>query len=238
MPYPKFIEAKQATPIAQGPGYRLTFAAPSSMLPGDQLIAVIANDGTTPIALTKSTTWAYDDPFFSGVNSFRILRRIVTDAEPSSYYFDVATATAIGALLVYRYLANANLVSIGVSDFAATTYVKPPAIAVARYTDLYLFGAYVYDNGGGVLDANVFGQAAKRSSHAYPTSGSATRRLVVGEHIPKLAGPALAQDALGLLAVKTSTTFDFVAPGIPTLGADLTFSPIVPGAIGLPIEGV
>lgn len=347
-PYPKFIEASQGALAAQGGGYRLTFAPPSSMLPGDMLIAIVATDGapafatvgqlviesrsrgaagsgclvelvaaasgvagslvtdtagnvkvqanvtggdatpdtnwagaaalydtstivktrsnaggtgaitglpysaTTanpganlPLAITKSTAWEASLFASSGGGAgFQVFRRVVTDAEPSSYTFDSVTTSALmmGTLLVYRYVAEGALVSSSAVDVTGSTYVKPAAIGVARYTDLYLFGAYTYDDAGGVSDANIeaskWGLASKRSSHAYPTSGSSTRRLVVGEAIPKLTGGALVQQTIEILAVKPTTAFGLVVPGIPTLGAELKFSPIVPGAIGLPINGV
>lgn len=243
--FPRYIETKNGTLAAQGAGNRLTFAAPSSMLPGDVLIAVIATDGGAAVTLTKSTTWAIAEGFSSAANSFQVLRRVVTDTESSSYYFDVATAVImVGALLVYRYTAQSPIISPTASDSSGVTFHHAPPGTVSRYTDLFLFGVYSYDNAAGVLGANVEAAnypgnlGAKRASVQYPASGSATRFLTIGEVLPKLTGGAAVQYACGLLAVKPTTSFGFTVPGLPTLGSELKFSPIVPGAIGLPVKGI
>lgn len=206
-------------------------------MPQQQTTAFVSSG--LPQAWASNVTWDYDDNFAATVGGVRVLRRVVTDHEPTEYTFDsVDTRLAIGSLLVYRGLAVAAMVGGSAVDFASAVSATTPTRATARTTDLFLGGAWIHN-----LDAAVTtiampasDAAVERTDLARQVSAVNVRRLQVFDFGPNVLGNV--KKTVALTSSNPGMVFSIVLAGEQAKGRDLGWSPIVAGAIGLPTEGI
>lgn len=217
---------------------RITLTAPTKMRAGDQLVAIFASQGTEFVS-ASSVTWDFTDALVSATNKrgCAIYRRTVTASEPASYTFDLnVTQETLGALIVYRGLDNgAPIVGASAVDFAAATVFPCPSRTLTRYSDLYL---------GVVLTTPVAGGIS--FPPGWNALGAFFTQSVLGVISMRLAVFDIALEAVGATDTERATdgtpqsgmAASVALQGLPAIGAGLSFAPIVPGAIGLPVEGV
>lgn len=234
----------QSSPLP-GKLARVQFAAPASALKGDQLIVIIAHDSSlAPDAVYSATDgveWEFSDMFLGDTSAFlvRVFRRVVTDDEPATYTFDAdGLEMTVGALLVYRNVDRAALLGGSVDDFLATQFLSCPQRTFARPSDLFLGGVFL-KNVGGVTTAAPFdtlGTSTKRFDATTSIGAVAVRRLMIFDKRLPAIGNVGAGVANG--AASDGASFSFALACSPIVGDREYFSPIVAGAIGLPVEGI
>lgn len=215
---------------------RMTFAAPTKMRAGDQLVAVIGSQAQEFISAT-SVPWDFNNSFVSATKKrgVAVYRRIVTGDEPTSYTIDLnVRQEALGATLVYRGLDNgADWVGGSGIDTAGTVH-PCPSRTLTRYSDLYM-GAIVQVAGAGGMSAPT--DSSVRAHFIESPLGVFNVRLFVFDFAAEAVGPTDTKRASDAAAT-SSSAFSFALQGMPALGQGLNWSPIVPGAIGLPMEGI
>ena len=217
----------------------------SGLLPhGEQVTTSLASSGL-PQSWISNVAWAFDENFAAGVGGLRMFRRVVTDAEPAAYTFDstIANKAAAGVLLVYRGLAAAAMVAGSASTFTAATFKATPAIATSRVSDLLIGGVWQLNNWGddptaAVSTASTYpgDGAIERSDRAVAIAGVYARRLQVFDFPPNRVDTVSKQVGFG--ASQTGIGFAIVLAGEVIKGIDLGWTPIVMGAIGLPLKGI
>lgn len=218
---------------------RLTFTAPTTIREGDHAIAVIGSQGPEFVSAT-SVAWDLLATYYSATNNraVSVYRRIATDGEPIAYTFDLAvTQDTIGGLLVYRNLDPALVIRAGgLTDFSSNTIASPPAVAQLRASDLLLSGVLLVGATPTIaptLDAVErldFTQAL-----VIPAAGI-TLKLEANE--AKVSALSTVRRSALLSVAGSGAAFSFGLAGMPLPVHDSTFAPVVPGAIGLPVEGI
>ncbi len=216
---------------------RMTFASPTRMQAGNQLVLVMASQGIDyPVPADE---WDQESVVTTVTNkrSYRLLRRKVTGAEPLAYKFDLAvTQNVAGALLVYRELIDGAPYGVAAVDHVATVQGYVPTVARLSVADIVL-GVFFQNNPtGGILtqlsnaskrievDATVFTQCRITVVDSIGMQPSASVRL--GAKVSGLPGGA----SFGAAS--------FGLPGNSIVGSHHVFSPIALGAIGLPAKGI
>jgi hypothetical protein len=220
---------------------QIAIARPAELEAGDHLVALIAVDGTQhPIATSEE--WTHTDILADTAVPSRgaiyVYRKIAGDNEPTEYVFSGAAMDdrAIGTILLYRGLPDGALVDSGAEDFIAAIPTGIP-LTMSRPGDVLLAGVYLFNEAADVTTAAAPLVGATELVDAVFEAGSTdVRRLHVFEASPHAVGAVQLTSILGASVVGVS--FAFVLAGFPELGAELAFTPIVPGAIGLPIKGI
>lgn len=215
---------------------RMTFAAPTKLQAGDQLIVVLASQGGEFVS-AASSTWGFVD-IISSTNrrGFAIYRRIATSSEPASYTFDLnVKQETLGMMLVYRSLdLTAAIVGGSASDVASATTWSCPSRTLTRYSDLYF---------GLVLQVSAIGSLTVPTDSTYRLDFT---QSVFGFVTPKLLAFDFSAEAIGATDTKRVTASvassgavaSIAVSGLPAPGAGLSWLPPTPGAIGLPSEGI
>lgn len=212
---------------------RLTIAGPTLAKAGDHVIAILAGQGPDWI-VAKADGWEHVDTFLASTlpRWFAVLRRPFADTDPASYTFDLAAdQQALGAIVTYRNLPTGPA-AMSATSFQATTGGAAPARTMSRPSDLHLVGAFV----NGTVPAYVVAAGSITRADLTATLDGLAARLVVAELFPRIVGASQAGAAFA--AVTYGAAFSIALPGFPELGRDLAFSPLVPGAIGLPAKGI
>lgn len=213
---------------------RLTIAAPPKTRAGDHVVVILASQGGVSV-VASNVTWAFVDAVSSANRrEFRVLRRRATD-EPAAYTIDVAeTQEVVALLLVYRNTEDAAAtIAASAADVAVATIWPCPKRTLLRATDLYLGLAMQIPSLGGMqvpADANF------RANFIPPT--------VYGFFSPRLLAFDFAADVVGATDDKRATAdvatsgavASFALSGRPPPA--LSWLPVAPGAIGLPVEGI
>ena len=215
---------------------RLSIATPSSTRPGDQVVVVIGSQSEISVSATN-VAWAFGDQIIAGTHrGFFVYRRIATDAEPAAYTFDLnERQEALAAALVYRNTDGAAAAVAKSCDdcFSFTTWPCPKR-TLTRTTDLYL-GMVMQNSVTGTM--LVQADCAERVNFSQTIYGVATPRLYVFDFAANAVG------ATDFKRVTASVASDGVAgsialAGVVPLGIDRGWTPIVMGAIGLPVKGI
>lgn len=183
MPPITFIEAA----AAETDGDSLTLPVPLRARPGDLLLGVLLvptgvdvelPDGWAQIALGVADAIVNADVW--------IIRRRVDDPEPASHPFtvDVTASDSWGAVLLYRGLAETDVVDAAAEDQASSTSHKVPGVTAATYSDMLLcvWGAY------SALAWTSPGTVSERFNAENPEAGS-TARLVIADKLREITGP-------------------------------------------------
>lgn len=215
---------------------RLTFAAPTKMQRGDQLVVIMASQGAEFISSTN-ITWEFVDAFTSPtrLRGVAVYRHVVTDADPTSYSIDLnVTQETLGALLLYRGLDVAPIVGGSAVDFTAVASFPCPSRTLTRYSDLYL--AIVLLNPSGSVDGNPPGSFGPLAYFTQSALGVSTLRLYVAHYIAETVG---ATGALSPASVgnQSGIAASVALQGLPAPSGP-SFNPPISGAIGLPTEGI
>lgn len=236
MPPWQFVEAVQGVNTAGVASLRtMTFSAPLKMRAGDQLIALLASPGVEIVSGTN-VAWEFVNSFQSATKGVIVYRRTVTDDEEDAYVFDMTVAQeTLGTLLVYRGLDNAAAWVGGSGvDYAAATVFPCPSRTLTRYSDLYL-GIVLSTPTAGGMSAPADG--VERVEFTQAALGGATLRLHVFDFAANAVGATGVKNATDATA-QAGMAASIALQGEAPLGPALTLSYTVPGAIGLPKEGI
>lgn len=226
------------------PGFtaRMQFPAPASARVGDQIVVLLAHSNSVVPAISWSPADEYDNASaFLGDASARyvhVYRRTVTDDEPELYIFDATgTVLTLAAMLVYRGIDRAALLGGSIDDFVAGQHVHCPKRTTVRPSDLFIGGAYIENLAGTVMTAEPGNEAStKRAETTFQIFSTDVARLMIFDRLQPAAGDASAAIVCG--AATDGSSFSFVLPCSPIIGEREIYSPIVSGAIGLPVEGI
>ncbi len=217
---------------------RITFAAPAAARAGDRLVALIASQAADVIT-PPDATWSQLASLATTTKKrgLAVFGHAFDDADPASLVFDLAvTHCALGALLVYRGIAP-TLVASGALNGPGTTHAPTPILAKLRPSDVYLAAGFLFTSTGLVMASpNPF--APERIDFESTVAGKTCRF-----HVHEITGPNLGnvRSTVASSSLPGGTTLDvfgLVLAGMPELGRELGFAPIVAGAIGLPSKGI
>lgn len=226
------------TPDAPASARRITFAAPTKMRAGDQIVVILAGQGTEFVSATN-VTWDFLNTFESATNKrgVAIYRRIVTDSEPLTYTFDLnATQETLGGLIVFRSLDNSTAWVGGSGvDFTAVTLFPMPSRTMTRYSDLYL--GIVLQKPSGSVDGSPPGSLGTLLNFSQSALGVNTLRLYATALCVERVGATDVKNASSL-AAQAGMAASVALQGLIAPGQGLTWTPLAAGAIGLPAEGI
>lgn len=240
-PPTKFIGAAQATNTAAGVGARrLTFAPPAALANGDMVIVIIASPAVDTVLATSVAWTAAGAVVSAAARAMRVYYRIAA-GEPSSYTFDLQVSQeSIGALLVYRDVdtssAPRGLAVVDVTGTSSGTVLPCPSQVATRYSDLYVGVGFF--NAPTTPDFQPTG--TERLEFSQNALGGGIKRIDVFDIGPDIIG-AIAGKSIYCSSPstgETGTLGSFMLAGLPAPGTGIVFSPLVPGAIGLPEEGI
>lgn len=228
MPPIAFVGASAAVMIG---AFEFAIATPTNARVGDTMFLIASGSGIEIIddeALEISTQWTYVEKVVAGGWTFQLLRREVTEDEPSShgglFFDDVIPAHA--AIVVFRGVgADTPLAGAGANDAGSTVHAIP-AQNLPVYSSMYLGMIGLTGTIAGVTPA---GNTALLANDAFGMIG-------VFYALPEAPGavslsPTTSTVRSGVLA---SWRIDAGAP----LGAGLSFAIDPVGAPGLVVDAI
>jgi hypothetical protein len=144
----------------------LTFTTPPGAVPGDVLLAVLA-DSADP-APTLPAGWATLATFATASAAIRVVARDVADREPTSVVFDWASAAGDlqGQMLLYRPSSRGSIVEVTApaSIGAVTSHSAPAVVSLqAHNVELCVWranGAITYTPPAGVVVIDTYTSSA------------------------------------------------------------------------------
>lgn len=243
MPPVLFIGVSAATYDDGGPGAATMTIAPSTTTrPGDSILAVFAMAEALldVVAINGEAVadsgWGEIVDLEVGSWKLIVFRRTATDSDPASYVFafeDVpGPANAMGVALSYRGLSDAAPIGSSGVEISNSTNFACPSRTLTTFSDLYVGIAFASES-----DPRFTPPDGGRERYDATGSGGVVASLAVFDYQHESSGPTGVQTAIAdPLATGIAASIAFAAEGIRGVGKTLVSD--VPGAIGLPEDGV
>lgn len=220
-------------------GGTATFLTPAAARENDVLIVVLASPSSSSFGMPDG--WVQLATFSNGTVGLQInmARRVVTSTEPAQHAFTVGAALnpdALGLMLLYRGTNPLAGIVDGIAAAvtpAATAFVAP-SVTLTTYSDLVLLAYYAKDAAG--TATFVLPAGTTQRGPLQHGGGGHGGTLIVAELLKEATGATGTQTAT-CNANQVGLASSYAIQAAATLPAAAAV-PDVPGAIGLPKDGI